>query len=274
MLLPDDFQFSQNNLQDYIDCARRFQLLHLLHQEWPALQTEFSKQSDRLIELGQNFHRLVFQFFSGVSMEMISEGTKNPGLEILWQNFLKSDVAQIIETIKAEFTLSVPFCGFRLTAKYDLIVFKAPSKIIIYDWKTSSKQPKRERMLQRMQSKIYPLVLSLSGYPLENPISANNIEMIYWYPHHPSSPISFVYTSKQETEDLEFLESLVKEILEFREPIFPLTIDLKKCKFCTYRSLCNRGDKAGSLDEMIDQDDLQTESVWDLDFENIEEINF
>ncbi len=169
MLLPDDFQFSQNNLQDHADCARRFQLRHILRQEWPAVQTEPIAQTEQLIELGQNFHRLVFQNLSGISMEVISETTKDLELGTLWENYVNYGPAKLEQKTKAEFTLSVPFAGYRLIAKYDLLVFHPDEKVVIYDWKTSRKQPKREFMLQRMQSKIYPLVLALAGYSPDGP---------------------------------------------------------------------------------------------------------
>ena len=40
MTLPPTFQFSQNSLQDYVDCPRRFQLRYLLRQPWPAVESE------------------------------------------------------------------------------------------------------------------------------------------------------------------------------------------------------------------------------------------
>jgi len=274
MPLPDDFQFSQNNLQDYADCARRFQLRHILHQEWPAVQTEPVIQTEQLIELGQNFHRLVLQNHSGIPEESITKSAKDPELETLWQNYVKSGPARFEQKTKAEFSLSIPFAGYRLLARYDLLVFQPESKIVIYDWKTSQKQPKREFMLQRMQSKIYPLVLTLAGYPPNEPISPEKIEMVYWYPYHPLTPISFPYSFRQQENDQSDLEGMVKEILAIRETIFPLTMDITKCKFCTYRSLCERGDKAGDLDELESMDGLPPDQDWELDFEKIEEIAF
>jgi hypothetical protein len=51
-------------------------------------------------------------------------------------------------------------------------------------------------------------------------------------------------------------------------------MDITKCKFCTYRSLCERGDKAGDLDELESMDGLPPDQDWELDFEKIEEIAF
>jgi len=274
MLLPDNFQFSQNNLQDYTDCARRFQLRYILHQEWPAVQTDPVVQTEQLISLGHDFHHLVLQYHSGIAEKSISESIQNPELEALWRNYAKFAPAKHEQQTKAEFTLSIPFQGYRLIARYDLLVFHPDSKVVIYDWKTSRKQPKRDFILERIQSKIYPLVLSLSGYPLNKPIAPEKVEMSYWYPYHPSTPISFSYDLQQQKENQLELEGKVKEIQAFQESIFPLTMDLSQCRFCAYRSLCERGDKAGSLEELESMDGLLPNSGWDLDFEEIEEIAF
>jgi hypothetical protein len=274
MLLPDDFQFSQNNLQNYIDCARRFQLRHILHQDWPAIQTEPIMQTEQLIELGQNFHRLVYQQLSGIPANILSETAKDHELETLWQNYLNHGPARHEKNIKAESTLSIPFAGYRLVAKYDLLVFHADAKVTIYDWKTSRKQPKLDFMSQRMQSKIYPFVLSLAGRSPEESLPVDGIEMVYWFPYHPSSPISFTYNLQQQNDDRIVLEEMVKEILTFQERIFPLTMDPTRCKFCIYRSLCQRGEKAGNLGELENLESFSLDPEWDLDFEKIEEIEF
>ncbi len=37
MKLADSFDFTQSNLQDYVECPYRFYLRHVLHTKWPAL---------------------------------------------------------------------------------------------------------------------------------------------------------------------------------------------------------------------------------------------
>jgi len=53
---------------------------------------------------------------------------------------------------------------------------------------------------------------------------------------------------------------------------FPLTSDLKMCRFCNYRSLCNRGEAAGEFEE--ESLDEAGNSGFELDFEQIAEIAF
>ena len=48
MTLPINFLFSQASLNDYVECARRFQLRYLLEQEWPAVASEPLLERERL----------------------------------------------------------------------------------------------------------------------------------------------------------------------------------------------------------------------------------
>ena len=52
---------------------------------------------------------------------------------------------------------------------------------------------------------------------------------------------------------------------------FSLTADEKRCAYCTYRSLCNRGVSAGSLSDLWDESD--DEVGLSLDFEQSQRSN-
>jgi hypothetical protein len=97
MTIPVDFRFSQGNLQDYIDCPRRFQLRHLQHIAWPAVEVEPLLEHERHRKLGEFFHRLVQQHLLGVPVERLSRMAAGlrlggPELETWWQNSLKSAI--------------------------------------------------------------------------------------------------------------------------------------------------------------------------------------
>jgi len=53
---------------------------------------------------------------------------------------------------------------------------------------------------------------------------------------------------------------------------FPLTEDEKMCRFCVYRSYCNRGAQAGQMDEA--EAEMESEAAFDINFEQISEIEF
>ena len=59
--LRADFQFSQASLQDYVECARRFQLRYVERVAWPAPQAQPIFEYEQRLERGQVFHRLVQQ---------------------------------------------------------------------------------------------------------------------------------------------------------------------------------------------------------------------
>ena len=71
MALPIDFRFSQNNLQDFVDCPRRFELKYLLKQDWPALVSEPIQEFEHLQILGLRFHTLVQQHLVGITVETL-----------------------------------------------------------------------------------------------------------------------------------------------------------------------------------------------------------
>ena len=65
-MLPPFFQFTQSNLQDYLDCPRRFELRYILRQDWPALQTEPEMEQEQHMLRGHLFHQLVHQLLIGL----------------------------------------------------------------------------------------------------------------------------------------------------------------------------------------------------------------
>ena len=264
MLLPEHFIFTQQNLQDYTDCAYRFYQRHIQQLEWPAVDSEPILAQEALIDLGTRFHLLCQQYLSGISAELLEEGLTPPELEIWWKNFLRLDLLKQQGELKVERLVSIPFAGFRLAAKFDLLLRLPDGKVKIYDWKTSQHQPKRLTLLTRMQSKVYPLVALETLLPT---VEASAVEMIYWYPAYPESPIKAVYSDSRYSEERADLEALISTISSLNASEFEKTEDEKKCVYCRYRSLCNRGVSAGLLEETDELPDGQ--DPFDLDFDSI-----
>ena len=71
--------------------------------------------------------------------------------------------------------------------------------------------------------------------------------------------------------DEKAIQSLIREI-ESRSRIeeFELATDEKPCKYCVYRSLCDRGVEAGGDLEI----EFESETEIVLDFDQIQEIEF
>lgn len=264
MLLPDSFVFTQQNLQDYTDCAYRFYLREILNLEWPAVESEPIRDQEALMLLGTRFHLLCQQYFSNIPADVLSTQIVQPELTDWWQNFLKLDLHPEPGSFSVEKLISIPFTRYRLAAKIDFL-HKYSDKTFIYDWKTSQHQPKRQTLLTRMQSKVYPLVVS--SLACNQNLKPEAIEMVYWYPAFPQSPVKFPYSVAQKDSDQTELELIVAEIANKDEVGFVKTINDKTCKFCRYRSLCDRGKEAGTND--MEDDPTDTEDAFNFDFDAI-----
>ncbi len=88
MLLPEHFTFTQQNLQDYLDCPYRFYLKEIRKLEWPAIESEPVREQEALMQLGTRFHLMCQQYFSGVPLSVLEKHTNEPLLAEWWQNFL------------------------------------------------------------------------------------------------------------------------------------------------------------------------------------------
>ena len=263
MLLPEYFVFTQQNLQDYVDCQYRFYLRNIHKLEWPAIESEPIRELEELMLLGTRFHLLCQQYFSGIPVEVLNSQIMHPELEQWWKNILLLGLQPNPKTSLVEKLISIPFAGFRLTAKFDLLLCQSSEKVFIYDWKTSQHQPKRQTLLERMQSKVYPLVTANTN--VKNSCSASSLSMIYWYPAFPNSPISFAYSESQYKADQTQLEMLVAEIAGKTEDEFKKTDKDKVCTYCRFRSLCNRGIAAGIVDSL---DEIPiSDNPFNLDFD-------
>jgi len=290
MTLPTDFQFSQGSLQDYVDCPRRFQLRYLLRLAWPAVEAEPALENERHLQQGAAFHRLAHQHVLGLSPERLSSMAADKDLCRWWHNYLNSAPADLAESRYPEIILSAPVRGHRLVARYDLIALirglgRRPSpieraspieKAVILEWKTSRKRPRRRWLAERLQTRVYPYLLVRAGSHLNEgrPFQPEQIEMIYWFANFPEEPERFSYDAAQYDADGHYLASLVEEIKSLGDDDFPLTTQERRCRYCHYRSLCQRGVRAGPFDEAESEPEEDGDFGISLDFEQIAEIEY
>lgn len=282
MTLPDNFQFSQGSLQDYVDCRRRFQLRYLERRAWPALQTEPAIEAERHMRLGALFHRLVQAYLLGVPAESLAALIQDEDLERWWEHYLQhmEDLTGFQKLpgleLHPEISLSAPLGNYRLVAKYDLVTFQPDGNATIFDWKTSHRQPKTTWLAERLQTRVYPYLLVQAGAYLnkEGPLQPGKVAMVYWYADHPSQPVRFDYSQADYQKDAEYLLGLVESIQRAEDGQFPLTNDMRRCAYCVYRSLCDRGVKAGELGDFEEGLEEGESFDFELDFEQIAEIAF
>ena len=257
-----------------MDCAQRFKLRYLDRLSYPAAETEPTIENEKHQQEGEYFHRLLQQYFIGIPAEQIAKFANTVNLQRWWENFQKSkDLMDIkgMPGLYPEATLSAPLGKHRLLAKYDLIAVRE-GKAIIYDWKTYRKRPRNEWLSARMQTRVYRALLVQAGAHLNSgkPFEPEQIEMIYWFADFPDEPARFPYNSAQFQRDWDTLVKLSDEVASASS--YPLTEDRQKCLFCTYRSYCERGIRAGDVEQA--EAEMEAEELFDVNFEQIGEIAF
>ncbi len=277
MSLSPDFHFSQKSLQDYLDCPRRFELRYVLRQKWPAIQSEPVIEQENAMEEGQLFHQMVQRLVAGLLPDTILEDTSSPNLNHWWLNLVQNNpLDELPQPRYAEITLSAPLAGFRLTAQYDVLAVDPGKRALILDWKTSAKKTSHHQLSLRMQTRVYRFLLVEAGTFLNNgqPLDPAQVEMIYWFTEFPTAPERYQYDQAQYEADRVYLAKLIDEIARIKPGQFYLTPDVEKCRFCVYRSLCDRGEKAGEWEELEDEEEPTSTGNTDLGFEQIGEIEF
>lgn len=279
MTIPIDFDFTQSNLQDYVDCAYRFYLRYIMHIKWPALLVDDAFEFEARAQTGARFHRLIQQYLSGVPEGRITDmaiADPTPEVSAWWHGFLTHVPPLLTGKRFVETTLSAILNGYRLIAKYDLVMVGEEEELIIFDWKTTQRQPKKETLLKRIQTRLYPLVLTLSGHDLNNgqPVPPEKIRMNYWFSSQPESLVSTHYDPDTFLRDQAYFSNLIDEIHKKKPADFLRTDDLKKCRYCVYRSHCDRGIQAGDLAHFDEDEFFLDGDPLGIEFEEIPEIQF
>jgi CRISPR/Cas system-associated exonuclease Cas4 (RecB family) len=257
-----------------MDCAQRFKLRYLDRLSYPAVETEPTLENEKHQQEGEYFHRLIQQHFIGIPADQVAKFANTMNLQRWWENFRNSTELINLKDLGKTYTeaaLSAPLGKYRLLAKYDLISLQN-GKAIIYDWKTYRKRPRTEWLSARMQTRVYQALLVKAGAHLNHgkPFEPEQVEMVYWFADFPNDPAHFTYTSAQFTRDWDLLLKLSEEVATASS--YPLTEDRQKCLYCTYRSYCERGIQAGTLEQA--EAEMEAEELFDVNFEQIGEIAF
>jgi len=222
------------------------------------------------------FHELLCQACSGVPNEAISRQAEgDEKLEAWWERFTYRDPVGDAAETRAELSLEGRVAGYPLTATYDLIARRQDGTFEIFDWKTARHRPSRDQLASRLQTKVYPYLLVQAGRPLNggDPIEPEQVKMTYWFARHPDDPVTFEYSSYQKKTGEEDLTDLIGKILARRQRSdFEKTGNTDHCRFCTYRSYCDRGTEAGNIDAEAPY--LEDVESVEADLSGVEEVEF
>ncbi|MDE2637464.1 MAG: PD-(D/E)XK nuclease family protein [Chloroflexota bacterium] len=275
MNLSDDFAFTQGSLGDYADCARRFELRFIKRVRYPALEVQDALGFETRTRQGARFHKMVQQHLLGVPAEALAASlADDEELARWWANYLARGLTDLPTQRLSEITLQTHLAGRRLVAKYDLLALAPGGRAVIVDWKTGARAPSQSSLRGRMQTIVYRYVLAQAGAHLYagERIPPERIRMDYVYVAAGGERVSFAYSAAQMREDEALLAEMIAAI--DRAETFPLTDDARRCRFCSYRSLCDRGG-AGRLEDFdIDEYEDEEEETFALDIDQIAEIEF
>lgn len=264
MQLPEDFEFSQSCLQDYADCARRFWLKYVEERVWPAEITRPAIEHEIRMLAGQSFHTLVQQHLNGIPAERLTPYVQGEELEHWWSSYLAASPADLPGQQHIEFTLAARVVGFRLVAKYDLLVVASDGSVSILDWKTSRRKPYRDRLAIHAQTRVYPFLVVRAGSQLMGvkQVSPERIRMLYWFVEAPTQPEIFDYSSELYRRDEAYLAYQIEQIAGAQgAEDFAQTMNARACEPCVYRSYCLRGGAAPLIDTL--DEEPSTESGTD-----------
>jgi hypothetical protein len=276
--LAPDFQFNQGNLQDFVDCRRRFWLRYIKKLAWPAIPSEPVLENERQMQLGALFHRLAHQYWLGVPANRLQAMAEEAQTGEWWQNFTTNAKLkdQPGTTLRPEFYLSTKIEEGNLVGKFDLLAMQPNGQATIFDWKTSPKRPPSSWLNQRVQTLLYPYLLVQAGAYLsqDGSLLPEKVSMVYWFVAFPDQPECIPYTQAQFQADGSYLRGLMGTLSAIDDDDFHQTSDEKKCAYCVYRSLCDRGIKAGQLADLEDTDQAGDDFGFSIDFDQISEISF
>jgi len=278
---PAVFRFSQASLQEYVDCPRRFQLRHVWRLRWPAVDAEPAWEGERYLQEGAAFHRLIQRHLLGMPADELSRMGQGTELGRWWQSYLDSPPADLPEGGYVETRLGARIGRSRLVAQYDFVAVDAGRRLVIVDWKTTRKRPHREGLVDHLQTRVYPYLLVRAGSVLNGgvAIEPEQVSMVYWFANFPAVPIRFEYSREQCEADHRFLSGLVAEIEERFDGIggrrlVSARLDERSCRYCRYRSLCERGAQAGLRDDRVREEEIEPLSDVAVDFEQMAEIEY
>lgn len=287
-LLPNDFVFSQSNLQAYVDCPRRFWLSYVQRLPWPAVEASPVQEHEYMMRLGEMFHRAVQRAEAGIPPELIGPNLEPP-LDEWFASYIQYRPRDLPTNVtEVESVLAVPFqVGdspvYRLAAKYDLLTVEPAKRAIIMDWKTTRRRTEPRTLRERLQSQVYPYILVEASAQLPwGPIAPEQVEMRYWFTVAPDQPVSLRYDAAQHASNHQLLQRLIAQILAgASEADFPKVPDTdanrqRFCAYCAYRSRCDRGILPGDLNEITDVEDMVHDPSAGLEFriEDVPEIAF
>ncbi|MHC1770515.1 MAG: PD-(D/E)XK nuclease family protein [Flexilinea sp.] len=262
-------QISQSQIHDYLTCPWHFYLSNIVKLTWPEPVSARYQELVSFSRLGKSFHQYVHRFIQGVSYEELTSQVYEPEIDPWLDNFNHWNPLPSGGKLYSEIELSAIFNEILWIGYVDAIAVQ-PGKVLIFDWKTSKKLGDPSFLQKAPQTRLYRFLLmhNEKGFvpDLNETITPEMIEMVYWYPNFPAVPIRLVYSSELFRQD-EFYFRDIAEKLSLEEPeFFPQTTDEETCMTCRFQTRCHRGLQNSS--QLLEEKNWDEQESFDFDKES------
>lgn len=243
-------RLSQGQLNVLQTCPRKFQYTYLDNLGSPVT----FEQQDKML-WGNRFHTVMQQRELGLPVESVLE--EDPFMHRCYQGLLAAapeifqpDSAAVGEVFRAaEHYRTLNFCGYLLTAVYDLLIADA-LKVQIFDWKTYPRPQNSTIIEQNWQTRLYPFVMvQTSDYRPES------ISMTYWFVQSvvkgdrlpQSQSLTFAYNDAKHQQTRQDLQHLLQQLTQWlhryettAEPFPQVATSASICQSCPFAIRCQR----------------------------------
>lgn len=247
------FIYSQNSINTYKSCPRKFKYKYIDKINWKYDDIESREYYDSL-KIGSEFHLLCERYFSNIPLG-INENTNSKfkaWIEKIKKLFPMNDEDSKIYLPEYEVRLNLD--GDIITAKYDLIIIDKDN-IEIWDWKTENVKLEYKNVNNRIQTIIYMLLAKEVVCKIFNlNIKHEDIKMKYYQPQFDDKPIEILYSEEKHKSNKVNISRYIDMIknTNYKEDDnykYQLIKNDKHCKYCEFNKLCNKQDVNYSIFE-------------------------
>ncbi len=239
---------SQSQLTLLDTCDRKFQYVY-----FEALSGPSRYEQKVTTQWGTQFHLLMQQRSLNLPTEVLTSANAEMAVSM---SALAKAAPEIFKALsdcsspnhssanniesQSEQRRTLAFNGYLLTVVYDWVLCgfdSDPPSGQILDWKTHQRPPRRERLANDWQTRLYLYVLCET-----TPLSPEQLSMTYWFVRSDASSYRFGYSAQQHEQTRQDLQRLTARLSRMREQNdFPkIAIAAGKCDQCPFNVRCDR----------------------------------
>lgn len=263
------FELSASRLGTALNCRRQYYYQYVNRLDWPESFDDDFQLVEEFTRLGRDFHLAIQRVLQGILTidEAIRLNTGDVGVWLTrWKRMV---VLPKNGEIFSELALSSLHGDFLWRGTLDLLV-RDGDRIHIYDWKTSRHQTNRAKLESMPQTRLYRALFVENAAALfgMDRSCVDQIKMTYWYTNFPEQPITISYSERAYQADVAWISEIAETLRSEAKEDYPLTLQLQKCKYCRYRTHCNR-----AIPDLAESDADEFDWGWmEADFDPMAEM--